>query len=82
MRQDGPDVAPSRLDAVENPRHESQLIPADVEHHIFADGIGGGLNYRIIKPIAWRFQLDYLQTRFFSATQSNVRFSTGIVVRF
>jgi hypothetical protein len=48
----------------------------------FATGIGGGLDYKILKPIAWRFQGDYLQTRFFSGTQNNVRFSTGIVAHF
>ena len=48
----------------------------------FATGLGGGLDYKIIKPIAWRFQGDYVQTRFFGATQNNVRLSTGIVVRF
>jgi opacity protein-like surface antigen len=48
----------------------------------FATALGGGLDYKIIKPIAWRFQGDYLQTRFFGATQNNVRISTGIVFRF
>ena len=48
----------------------------------FASGIGGGLDYRIIRPIAWRFQGDYLQTRFFSGRQDNARFSTGIVFNF
>jgi hypothetical protein len=48
----------------------------------FATAIGGGLDYRLIKPIAWRFQGDYLQTRFFGATQNNVRISTGIVLKF
>ena len=48
----------------------------------FAIAVGGGLDYKIIKPIAWRFQGDYVQTRFFSATQNNVRISTGIVLRF
>ena len=48
----------------------------------FATALGGGLDYKIIRPIAWRFQGDYVQTRFFSATQNNVRLSTGIVVRF
>jgi hypothetical protein len=48
----------------------------------FATGLGGGLDYKIIKPIAWRFQADYVQTRFFGGTQNNVRFSTGIVVHF
>ncbi|HEY6767512.1 MAG TPA: hypothetical protein VI386_22370 [Candidatus Sulfotelmatobacter sp.] len=48
----------------------------------FATAIGGGLDYRIIRPIAWRFQGDYVQTRFFGNTQNNVRLSTGIVLRF
>ncbi|MGB7601499.1 MAG: hypothetical protein WBM24_14410 [Candidatus Sulfotelmatobacter sp.] len=48
----------------------------------FATGVGGGLDYKIIKPIAWRFQGDYVQTRFFGATQNNVRLSTGLVLRF
>ncbi|SRR5579871_334538 len=48
----------------------------------FATAIGGGLDYKIIRPVAWRFQGDYLATRFFSTTQNNVRLSTGIVVRF
>lgn len=48
----------------------------------FATAIGGGLDYKIIRPVAWRFQGDYVQTRFFGTTQNNVRFSTGIVLRF
>ncbi len=48
----------------------------------FATAIGGGLDYKIIKPVAWRFQGDYVQTRFFGTTQNNVRISTGIVFRF
>ena len=47
----------------------------------FATAIGGGIDYKIIRPVAWRFQGDYVQTRF-SGTQNNVRLSTGIVVRF
>lgn len=48
----------------------------------FAAGIGGGLDYRLLRPIALRFEGDYLQTRFFGTTQNNVRLSTGIVFRF
>jgi hypothetical protein len=48
----------------------------------FATALGGGLDYKIIKPLAWRFQGDYVQTRFFGSTQNNVRLSTGIVFRF
>jgi hypothetical protein len=48
----------------------------------FATAIGGGLDYRIIRPIAWRFQGDYISTHLFDAYQNGVRFSTGIVIRF
>ena len=48
----------------------------------FATALGGGLDYKIIRPIAWRVQGDYVQTRFFGATQNNIRISTGIVLRF
>jgi hypothetical protein len=48
----------------------------------FATAVGGGLDVKIIRPVAWRFQGDYVQTRFFGSTQNNVRISTGIVFRF
>ena len=48
----------------------------------FATSVGGGLDYRIIRPVAWRFQGDYVSTHLFSAYENNVRLSTGIVVRF
>jgi len=56
----------------------------------FAMALGGGLDYRIVKPVAWRFQLDYMRTQItltsfgFSPglAQSNFRMSTGIVLRF
>jgi opacity protein-like surface antigen len=47
-----------------------------------ATAIGGGLDYHLVPALAWRFQGDYLQTRFFSNTQNNARFSTGIVLNF
>lgn len=56
----------------------------------FAMALGGGLDYRIVKPVAWRFQLDYMRTQItlagfgFSSgsAQHNFRMSTGIVFRF
>jgi len=48
----------------------------------FADALGGGLDYHLIPLISWRIQLDALQTRFLSTSQSNVRFSTGIAIHF
>jgi opacity protein-like surface antigen len=56
----------------------------------FAMALGGGVDYRVVKPVAWRFQLDYMRTQLsldaygFSngLTQNNFRFSTGAVFRF
>lgn len=48
----------------------------------FATAVGGGLDYKLIPLVAWRFQGDYVHTSLFSTTQNNVRISTGIVVRF
>jgi hypothetical protein len=47
-----------------------------------ATAIGGGLDYKIIRPLAWRFQGDYIHTSFFNNGQNNLRLSTGIVLRF
>lgn len=48
----------------------------------FASAIGGGLDYRLIRLVAWRFQGDYVHTHLFGEPQNNVRLSTGIVIRF
>ena len=48
----------------------------------FATALGGGIDYRIVRPIALRLEGDYGQTRFFSRTQNNARLSVGIVFRF
>lgn len=56
----------------------------------FATALGGGLDYRIVKPAAWRFQLDYVRTHYSlpdygianGVVQNHFRFSTGIVFQF
>lgn len=48
----------------------------------FSTAIGGGLDYKIIRPIAVRAEFDYVHTSLFSGTQNNLRVGTGIVVRF
>ena len=48
----------------------------------FAQAVGGGIDYKLIPFLAWRFQGDFLQTRFFDDKQNNFRFSTGIVLHF
>jgi len=58
------------------------LSGASSSSNSFADALGGGIDYHLFPLISWRIQLDALQTRFFSATQNNPRFSTGIVFHF
>ena len=48
----------------------------------FSNAFGGGLDIQPIPVVGWRFQGDYLATRFFGSTQHDFRFSTGIVLRF
>ena len=59
--------------------HTSSGITGDTS---FATALGGGADYKLSGPLGWRFQADYLRTRFFSTSQNNVRLSTGIVFRF
>ena len=48
----------------------------------FATALGGGIDYRLAGPIDLRVEGDYITTRFFSATQNNLRLSTGVAFRF
>jgi hypothetical protein len=48
----------------------------------FSRAIGGGLDYKLIKGIAWRVQGDSIHTTFFGQSQDDLRVSTGIVFRF
>jgi opacity protein-like surface antigen len=48
----------------------------------FADGVGGGLDYRVAGPVTLRAQLDWINTRFYGQGQNGVRFSTGIAFHF
>lgn len=48
----------------------------------FADAIGGGLDYKLVRLVALRIGADELSTRFFGRTQNNFRLSTGIAVHF
>jgi opacity protein-like surface antigen len=48
----------------------------------FATAVGGGIDYKIFRPVALRVEGDYIRTNFFSTSQNNIRLSTGIVIRF
>ena len=48
----------------------------------FASAYGGGIDYRLIRPLALRVEGDYVRTSFFSTTQNNFRLGVGAVIRF
>ncbi len=48
----------------------------------FATALGGGIDYKLITAVAWRFQGDYVRTDFFNTRQNNFRLTTGLVLRF
>jgi len=50
----------------------------------FAQALGGGVDCRLVKPLAWRVEADYLQMRkfFLDQQQRDVRVSTGLVLNF
>ena len=48
----------------------------------FATAVGGGLDFRVIGPLALRGEGDYIHTSFFDTSQHNFRMSFGAVLRF
>lgn len=63
--------------------HETSggVLPSNSETD-FADAVGGGIDYHLIPRVAWRVQVDDLQTRFRGDRQDDTRISTGPVVHF
>jgi opacity protein-like surface antigen len=61
--------------------HNGGTLPTSANTS-FATAIGGGLDYRLIKLVALRLEVDYVKTRFFNTTQDNLRLSPGLVLRF
>jgi len=62
--------------------HASESRAVSASDTSFATAIGGGLDYKLIKGVAWRLQGDALHTHLFGAGQNNLRLSTGLVLRF
>lgn len=48
----------------------------------FSYALGGGIDYRLLGPLRWRVQGDFLNDRFLGNTQDNFRFSTGPALHF
>ena len=61
--------------------HTGGTVPSP-SNTSFAYALGGGLDYRVFRPIALRVEGDYLRTKFFNSRQNNFRLSVGVVFRF
>lgn len=48
----------------------------------FSTAIGGGLDYKLVKGVAWRVQGDVVHPRLFGSSQNDLRISTGIFFKF
>ena len=48
----------------------------------YSNGAGGGLDYKLVKSVAWRVEGDWIRTRLFGVRQTDFRISTGLVFRF
>ncbi len=48
----------------------------------FATAFGGGFDYKIVRPMAFRLEMDAVRTNFFSVAKVDFRPSSGIVFRF
>jgi len=48
----------------------------------FSTAVGGGLDYKLVKGVAWRVQGDDIRAHLFGSSQSYLRISTGIVFKF
>jgi hypothetical protein len=53
-----------------------------VSYSPFAEDVGGGVDYKLMRAFSWRVQADYVHTNYLSAQQNDVRVSTGLVYRF
>jgi hypothetical protein len=43
---------------------------------------GGGIDYRIMRSLAWRVEVDGIFSRLFHSSQGDLHISTGVVIRF
>ena len=48
----------------------------------FATALGGGVDYRLVRILALRLEVDWVRTRFYDTKQNNFRMSPGLVFRF
>lgn len=62
--------------------HEDAGIYGHNDETSYAHALGGGIDYRVAPRLSWRLQLDSLDTHHHNSWQDNMRFSTGLALRF
>jgi hypothetical protein len=76
-------VAHESIGAGTSPNGGNPVVISPASGNAFATAIGGGIDLRVAPFLSVRpIQLDYLATRFGSATQNQPRVSAGVVLRF
>jgi len=60
----------------------AQAQPFSASDTAFSYALGGGVDYRLLGPLRWRVQGDFLQDQLFSKSSNYFRFSTGPVLHF
>jgi hypothetical protein len=65
---------------------EQRMTSDGTSHYVIAEDFGGGVDrkfqFLFMKHFSWRLQFDYMHTHLLSATQNDIRGSTGLVWRF
>ena len=65
---------------------EQRMTSNSTTHYVIAEDLGGGVDrkfqFLFMKHFSWRLQFDYMHTHMLSATQNDIRGSTGLVWRF
>ena len=65
---------------------EQRMTSDGTSHYVVAEDFGGGVDrkfqFLFMKHFSWRLQFDYMHTHLLSATQNDIRGSTGLVWRF
>ena len=56
--------------------------PASKSERSFAEALGLGIDFRLMRLLSWRIQADAIKAELTEFTQQNVRLSSGLAVRF
>jgi hypothetical protein len=61
--------------------HESGSAPLKSDKS-FAEALGGGVDFRLLRLLSWRIQADEIKTGSLAFERYNLRLSSGVAIRF